>query len=246
MSVMHTGGVEIDMRADKAIASETKRWQADAPLLVRAKHVYMIGIGGCGMAGLARMLASRGGLISGSDSTKQETTESLEAEGIRVGFDQKTEWVPEDCDLVIASAAIKADHPQMLAAERRGLPVLTYAEALGRSMIGRTGVAIAGTHGKSTTTSMLSCVLSDAGLAPTAIVGATCEQLAGSAATPGSPGLGFRLGEEAIPAGSMRSQPGIVVAEACEFNRSFHHFRPKLACINAVEADHLDIYGSLD
>lgn len=233
------------MRGDKS-SRVAGRGQADEPLLVANKHVYMIGIGGCGMAGLARMLRSRGGTVSGSDSTPQETTLALQSEGVAVGFDQKSEWVPDDADIVIASAAIKADHPQMLAVERRGLPVLTYAEALGRSMIGRTGVAIAGTHGKSTTTSMLSCVLSDAGLAPTAIVGATCEQLAGSATPAGATGLGFRLGEETIAAGTMRGQPGIVIAEACEFNRSFHHFRPKLACVNAVEADHLDIYGSLD
>lgn len=218
----------------------------DQPLLVAGAHVYMIGIGGCGMAGLARMLKSRGAIVSGSDSTEQETTRTLQNEGISVGFDQSKPWLPDDCALVIASAAIKPDHPQMLEAERRGVPHLTYAEALGRSMIGRTGVAIAGTHGKSTTTSMLSCILSDAGLEPTAIVGATCAQLAGSAAPVGSPALGFRLGAERIPKGTLSGKSGIVIAEACEFNRSFHNFRPQIACINSVEADHLDIYGSLD
>ncbi|CAN5793044.1 UDP-N-acetylmuramate--L-alanine ligase [soil metagenome] len=215
-------------------------------LAVAGKSVYLIGIGGCGMAGLARMLRARGARVSGSDSTPQDTTDALAAEGIEVGFDQSQAWLPPQCDLVVASAAIKPDHPQILAAERRGLPHLTYAEALGRSMVGRTGVAIAGTHGKSTTTSMLSCVLSDAGLEPTAIVGATCAQLAGSAAAPGAPGLGFRLGRETIAAGPLHGTPGVILAEACEFNRSFHNFHPTIACINSVEADHLDIYGTLD
>lgn len=219
---------------------------ADSPLDVLGKHVYMIGIGGCGMAGLARMLRARGAIVSGSDSTPQETTKALQSEGIEVGFDQSRSWLPEDCQLVVASAAIKPDHPQMLEAQRRGVASLHYAEALGRGMIGRTGIAIAGTHGKSTTTSMLACVLSDAGLKPTSIVGATCEQLAGSSAAAGSPGLGFTLGSETIAGGAMLGQPGILLAEACEFNRSFHNFRPTIACINNVEADHLDIYGSLD
>jgi UDP-N-acetylmuramate--alanine ligase len=159
--------------------------------------------------------------------------------------------------LVVASAAIKADHPQRLEAERRGLPVLTYAQALGRCMEGRTSVAIAGTHGKSTTTGMLGCALVDAGLDPTVIVGATCGQLASGClrdddAGPPAPGrvkwstTGFRLGADAVPSGSLSGRPGILLAEACEFNRSFHNYRPIVASISSVEADHLDIYGSLD
>src|SRR5690606_12523235 len=131
--------------------------------------------------------------------------------------DQGGESLPERCDLIVASAAIKPDHPQMLEAARRDVSILTYAEALGRRMIGRTGVAVAGTHGKSTTTSMLGCALADAGLDPSVIIGATCAQLGG----------GFRLGAEAIPAGPLTGRPGILAAEACEFNRSFHNFHPQ-------------------
>jgi UDP-N-acetylmuramate--alanine ligase len=215
----------------------------DAPLEVRGRSVYLVGIGGCGMSGLARMLRARGAIVSGSDRERQATTDALQAEGVAVGFDQQAGLLPEACDLVICSAAVKPDHPERRAAERRGVPVLTYAQALGRSMIGWTGVAIAGTHGKSTTTSMLSCVLSDAGLDPTAIVGATCRQLGGRE---GDRSTGFRLGAERIPRGPLAGAPGIVLAEACEFNRSFHNFRPRLAAITGVEADHLDIYGTLD
>ncbi len=261
---------------------------------VRGRRVYMIGIGGCGMAGLARMLKARGAVVSGSDLSPGEATEALIEEGIHVGFDQSRRWLPggeggtgeagngshgtyatyrDDggeaggsgagggCDLVIASAAIKPDHPQMLAATDRGIPTLMYAEALGKCMLGRTGIAVAGTHGKSTTTAMLGVALTDAGLDPTVIVGAVSGQLSEgalrAAATPSgqqptaksqqpSTPTGFRLGSPAIPAGALAGRPGILIAEACEFNRSFHNYRPLLASISSVEADHLDVFGSLD
>jgi len=210
------------------------------------RSVYLVGIGGCGMSGLARMMRSRGAAVSGSDKEQSEATEALVGEGMAVGFDQSRPWIPEQCDVLVATAAVRPDHPQLLEAQRRGVPVYLYAEALGRSMVGRTGVAIAGTHGKSTTTAMLGCAATDAGLDPTVIVGATSSQLTtGSLTEVGQP-TGFRLGGAAIPKGGMAGKPGILVAEACEFNRSFHNFRPTIASISSVEADHLDIYGSLD
>jgi UDP-N-acetylmuramate--alanine ligase len=112
-------------------------------------------------------------------------------------------------------------------------------------MAGRTGVAIAGTHGKSTTTAMLGTALVDAGLDPTVIVGATCSQLAAGSAHPGPP-VGFRLGSATVPRGKLAGRPGLLLVEACEFNRSFHNYRPLIASISSVEADHLDIYGTLD
>lgn len=224
---------------------------------VAGKAAYLIGIGGCGMSGLARMLLTRGARVSGSDKESGETTELLMREGVSVGFDQTKAWLPESCDLVIASAAIKPDHPQLKEASRRGIETLTYAQALGRCMVGRTGVAIAGTHGKSTTTAMLGAALVDAGLDPTVIVGATCAQLAHGTHHQATDSLhgakpdhsvhtGFRLGSPTIPAGSLAGRPGLLLAEACEFNRSFHHLHPTIASISSVEADHLDIYGTLD
>lgn len=243
---------------------------------VAGRHIYMIGIGGCGMAGLARMLLGRGAVVSGSDLSPGDTTRALQGAGIVVSFDQSRPWLPDACNLVVASAAIKPDHPQMLEATRRGIPTLMYAEALGKCMLGRTGIAIAGTHGKSTTTAMLGVALTDAGLDPTVIVGATCSQLesgaigdwrlavgqtksqspADSASSSGqqpkansqkpAPPSGFRLGAPTIPSGALHGRPGILIAEACEFNRSFHNYRPLLASISSVEADHLDVYGSLD
>jgi len=224
--------------------NHTRTAGAAAPaMMLNGQHVYMIGIGGCGMSGLARMLRARGASVSGSDMSASDATARLAAEGIDVWFDQASGLVPEECDLVVASAAIKPDHPQMLEVQRRGVKHLSYAEALGQCMVGRTSVAVAGTHGKSTTTAMLGCALSAAGLDPTVIVGATVAQLGNET---GQGGGGFRLGSDAIPMGAMRGEPGILVAEACEFNRSFHNYHPRLAVITAVEADHLDVYGSLD
>lgn len=212
------------------------------------KRPYMIGIGGCGMSALARLLRSDGAAVSGSDSTPSLVTESLLSEGVGVGYDQSAVSLPEDADGLVVSAAVRPDHPQVLEAERRGLPVYGYAEALGRSMAGRTGVSIAGTHGKSTTTAMLGCALTDAGLDPSVIVGATCAQLANGCLSPdtGRPAGGYRMGSARITAGPLAGRPGLLLAEACEFNRSFHHHRPVVGAIANCEADHLDIYGSLD
>lgn len=223
---------------------------------VAGKSVYLIGIGGCGMSGLARMLATRGASVSGSDQARQESTDALAAEGIAVGFDQSKEWLPQVCDVVVASAAVKPDHPQMRAAHLRGIPTMSYAQTLGQCMLGRTGIAIAGTHGKSSTTAMLGTLLVDAGLDPTVIVGATSRQLSlgniGSVRAAGKAGgigelksEGFRLGANRIPAGRAAGAPGILVAEACEYNRSFHNLRPTIASISSVEADHLDCYKDI-
>lgn len=209
---------------------------------VAGKRAYLIGIGGCGMSGLARMLRARGAEVSGSDKEPSEATETLGAEGIAVRFDQAAGRLPEECDFVVATAAAPADHPELLAAQQRGVETFTYAEALGLCMLGRTGIGIAGTHGKSTISAMLGVTLIHAGLDPTVIVGATCSQLSRD----GQTRTGFRLGAETIPVGVMSGRPGLLIAEACEFNRSFHNLRPTLGAITSVEADHLDIYGSLD
>lgn len=211
---------------------------------IHGRHIYLVGIGGCGMSGLARIFVARGGVVRGSDAIATDITESLIADGLDVGLD--TDRLPDDVQLVVASAAVKPDHPQLLEAQRRGISVMTYAEALGSCMTGHTGVALAGTHGKSTTTAMLGATLADAGLDPSVIVGARCPQLQrGSLDAPGEP-TGCRVGSDAIPAGERAGRPGLMLAEACEFNRSFHQLRPVIAAINCVEADHLDIYGSLD
>ncbi|QOJ18418.1 MAG: UDP-N-acetylmuramate--L-alanine ligase [Phycisphaeraceae bacterium] len=207
------------------------------------QHVWFIGIGGCGMSGLARLIRNAGATCAGSDSVPSELTDALSRDGIPVTADQQAGRLPEECTLVIASAAIKPDHPEMLAAGDRGIPVLSYAEALGRLQSGFTGISIAGTHGKSTTTAMLAHVLIHAGLDPSFIVGATCAQIGGGSRTGGAL---VPQTENGTGTFSLAGKPGILLAEACEFNRSFHHHRPTMALINNIEADHLDIYGSLD
>ena len=216
------------------------------------------------MSGLARMLKVRKAFVSGSDARPTAVTAGLEAEGIEVRFDQNQGELPESCDMVIASAAIPADHPELLAATTRSIPIYSYAQALGQCMLGQTGVCLAGTHGKSTTTAMLGTALTDAGLDPTVIVGAICNQLStgclgktqstqsqsqsqSQTQSPLDPRpTGFRLGARTIPQGPLTGKPGLLLAESCEFNRSFHHHCPTIASISSVEADHIDIYGSLD
>ena len=200
------------------------------------KRIHFIGIGGCGMSGLAFMLKRLGAICGGSDSTASDLTDALASDGIPVRLEQASGIVPDACDLVIASAAIKPDHPEMLTAVNKGIPVWSYAEALGQVQAAHTGVSIAGTHGKSTTTAMLAHVLIECAFDPSFIVGATCPQIGG----------GARTGASRIPKGDLAGAPGVLVAEACEFNRSFHHHRPRFGLINNIEEDHLDIYGSLD
>jgi len=223
-------------------ADQTQPVQDTPTFDFRGKHAYLIGIGGCGMSGLARMLKSLGAHVSGSDMYPSDVTDALIADGIHVTFDQPAGNVPENTDITIASAAIHPDHAEYLTATSRGLPCMIYAEALGQCMRHHTGIAIAGTHGKSTTSAMLGVTLAHCGIDPSVIVGATCKQL--DPANPAS--IGFRLGAERIPKGPLANKPGVLIAEACEFNRSFHNLRPTLAAITSVEADHLDIYGSLD
>lgn len=198
---------------------------ADAALELAGRRVHFVGIGGCGMSGLARIVRSVGAVCSGSDHAASPTTEALARDGIEVVLEQRAGSLPADCELVVASAAIRPEHPEVAEAARRGVATLKYAQALGRLMIGRTGVAIAGTHGKSTTTAMLAHAAIHSGLDPTFIVGATCRQIGG---------------------GSRTGRSDVLIAEACEFDRSFHNFRPTISAVLNVEEDHLDVYGTLD
>jgi UDP-N-acetylmuramate--alanine ligase len=201
---------------------------------LRGCRIWMVGIGGTGMSGLARLLRSSGAHVRGEDDTRSDATDRLAGEGIevtRVGG-----RLPFDVDAVVATAAIPAEHPTLIAARARGIGVVLYADALGRVMDDRSGVAVAGTHGKSTTTCLLTWCLVRAGLDPWFLAGATCGDLDGNA----------RAGAETTPKGTWSGQPGLMVAESCEFDRSFLRMRPRAAIIGNVEADHLDCYGTLD
>lgn len=236
--------VELDMSPRLTLLRD----EPPRPFDLKGRATYFVGIGGCGMSGLARLFRTRGALVRGSDREASETTDLLKSEQIGVEFDQASGLLPERCDLMVISAAIKPDHPQVREAARRGVQVMLYAEALGKCMEGLSGVSIAGTHGKSTTTAMLGVALADAGIDPSVIVGATSRQLGRGAirSTLNDPSIGFRLGSPQIKSGRREGDPGVLVAEACEYNRSFHSHRPTIASISSVEADHLDCYSSIE
>ena len=228
--------------SDPAIARTSTPSPSESPVkptgrLASVSRADFIGIGGCGMSGLARMLRNLGIECSGSDATASPVTEALAAEGVPIRSNQDGSGLPGEVDLLVTSAAIPDDHPEVLAAKARGIQIRTYSETLGMVQEDRTSICIAGTHGKSTTAAMLCHVLIECGLDPSFIIGANCEQIGG----------GSRTGPSTIPGPSpLSGEPGILVCEACEFNRSFHHHRPTLALINNLEEDHLDIYGSIE
>lgn len=209
---------------------------SDPAMTFTGKTIHFIGVGGCGLSGLAKMLKEQGAICTGSDSTPSDLTKSMQSQGIVITREQTAESLPADCDLVIASAAIGPENLEIVAARQRGIRVLTYAEALGMAQSRRTGVSIAGTHGKSTTAAMLCHALLKCDLDPSFIIGADCPQIGG----------GSRCGStKVLHHGPYAGKPGYLIAEACEYNRSFHHHRPVIGLINNLEEDHLDVYGNL-
>ncbi|MGD8451418.1 MAG: UDP-N-acetylmuramate--L-alanine ligase [Phycisphaerae bacterium] len=193
------------------------------PRALDALRVHLIGIGGSGMAGLAAFLLRRGSSVSGSDMQPGDEVRRLAEAGVHVA-EPGTEAIPPDVDLVVRSAAVPDTQPEVVEARRRGVPVVKYAQALGALMSHCAGVAISGTHGKSTTTGWLSYVLREAGLDPSFVIGASVPQLGGGSGAGDGPHF---------------------VAEACEYDRSFLNLRPQRAAILNIEEDHLDCYRNL-
>lgn len=195
----------------------------------RPVHVYFIGIGGVSMSGLAGILKDRGFTVSGSDRSPSEMTEILEKSGIPVLYGQKYENVAEaevPIDVVVYTAAVHPDNPEYAAAVEKGIPMMTRAELLGQLMrLYDTPIAVSGTHGKTTTTSMLSEIFVTADVDPTLLIGGIYAGI----------GSNTRIGKS-----------GLLVTEACEYTNSFLSFFPKYACILNVEADHMDFFKDLD
>ena len=188
-------------------------------------RVHFIGIGGCGMNGLANMLVDAGAIVTGSDPHLPDTARQLIARNVNVSRDQMGELLSKETELVVRSAAILDHNLEFKAAKARGIPVIKYAELLGQVMEERHGIAVAGTHGKSTTTAMLAYALMQCGEDPSFVVGGTVKQLGGG--------------------GSRSGMSKLFVAEACEFDRSFLKLHPKIAIINNIEEDHLDCYKNI-
>jgi UDP-N-acetylmuramate--alanine ligase len=185
--------------------------------------VHFIGIGGAGMSGIARIMLSRGSTVSGSDSVPSALLDELAAAGARVAVGHSAENLG-GTDTVVVSTAIRPDNPELVAAQQRGLRVLHRAAALASLMLGRRRIAVAGTHGKTTTTSMITTVLLNSGAQPSYVIGGILADTGLGAAD--GPGPHF-------------------VIEADESDGSFLMFAPDAAVVTSVEADHLDNYGTL-
>ena len=191
-------------------------------------HVYFIGIGGISMSGLAQILIKEGFKISGSDSKESAMTRALESQQVKINYGQRAENISsaDKIDVVVYTAAVHPDNPEFAAAKDAGIPMLTRAELLGQIMKQYAlPVAISGTHGKTTTTSMVSKILLEADTDPTLSIGGVFKDIGGN----------IRVG-----------QSEYFVTEACEYTNSFLSFFPKISVISNIDADHLDFFKDLE
>lgn len=190
------------------------------------RKIHFVGIGGIGMSGIAEILLDQGFVITGSDRAASENTERLASLGAKVILDHDAKNLDHDVDALVYSSAVPPDNPELMEAQRRKIPVIRRAEMLAEVMRLKYGIGVAGTHGKTTTTSMTSLVLIEGGIDPTVIVGGRLRGLAGSNA---------QLG-----------QGEFIVVEADEFDRSFLSITPTIAVLTTLETDHLDCYRDLE
>ncbi len=189
-------------------------------------HIYFIGIGGISMSGLAEVLLERNFKISGSDMKPSSLTHVLEEKGAHIFYGQKYENLTDDIELVVYTSAIHPDNPELIAAGDLGIPILTRAQLLGQMMKNyETPIAVSGTHGKTTTTSMISEILLTADTDPTLSIGGILKTINGN----------IRVGHS-----------DYFVTEACEYTNSFLSFYPKIGIILNVEEDHLDFFKDID
>lgn len=187
----------------------------------RIHHIHMIGIGGVGMGGIAEVLLNLGYQVTGSDLRANQVTRHLEGLGAEISLGHDPRHV-EQADVVVTSSAVHADNPEVVAAQERRIPVVPRAEMLAELMRFRFGIAVAGTHGKTTTTSLIASVLGEGGLDPTFVIGGRLNSV----------GTNARLGESRY-----------LVAEADESDASFLHLQPILAVVTNIDADHMGTYG---
>lgn len=189
-------------------------------------HIHFIGIGGISMSGLAEILLEEGFTVSGSDSKESPLTKKLESEGAIIHYGQCAENISDGIDCVVYTAAINKANPELMEAVARKIPMLTRAELLGQLMKNyKTPIAVSGTHGKTTTTSMISHILLAADLDPTISVGGILKAIGGN----------IRVGKSET-----------FITEACEYTNSFLHFYPKISVILNIEEDHLDFFKDLE
>ncbi|MDQ7988776.1 MAG: UDP-N-acetylmuramate--L-alanine ligase [Candidatus Dactylopiibacterium sp.] len=187
----------------------------------KIKRIHFVGIGGAGMSGIAEVLANLGYQVSGSDLAASATTRRLESCGVQVSIGHAAANVA-DADAIVVSTAVRADNPEVLCARQRQIPVVPRAQMLAELMRIKQGVAIAGTHGKTTTTSLVASVLAEAGLDPTFVIGGRLNAVSANA----------RLGTG-----------DVLVAEADESDKSFLFLSPVISVVTNIDADHMDTYG---
>ncbi len=190
------------------------------------RKLHFVGIGGIGMSGIAEILLDQKFNVTGSDRAASDNTEKLEELGAKVYLGHEATNLEPDVDVLVYSSAVPPDNPELVEAHKRKIPVIRRAEMLAEVMRLKYGIGVAGTHGKTTTTSMISLVLMEGGVDPTVIVGGRLHGLAGSNA---------RLGQGAF-----------IVVEADEFDRSFLSITPTIAVLTTLETDHLDCYRDLE
>ena len=190
------------------------------PEMRRVRHIHFVGIGGAGMGGIAEVLANEGYHISGSDLAPNAVTQHLAALGATIYFNHRPENVI-DASVVVVSSAVAQDNPELVAAREQRIPVIRRAEMLAELMRFRHGIAIAGTHGKTTTTAMVSSIYAEGGLDPTFVNGGLVK----------AAGTHARLGSSRY-----------LIAEADESDASFLHLQPMVAVVTNIEADHMDTY----
>jgi len=193
-------------------------------MLKDKKKIHLIGCGGIGLSGIAWILLKEGKILSGSDTDASNLTGKLQKQGMKFFLGQRGKNITEDMELIIISAAIKDDNPELKRAKELKIPVISYAQALGLAMETGFGIAVAGTHGKTTTTAMITFILKEAGEEPNFVIGGEVKELGGNS------GVG---------------NGNFLVAEACEFNRNFLSLKPKVAIVTHIEEDHLDYYQNL-
>jgi UDP-N-acetylmuramate--alanine ligase len=187
----------------------------------RVRHIHFVGIGGAGMSGIAEVLHTLGYEVSGSDLKESGTTNRLKSLGIRVLVGHDARQV-NGSDVIVVSSAVRNDNPELLAARGKRIPVIPRAEMLAELMRFRHGIAVAGTHGKTTTTSLIASLLAEGGLDPTYVIGGRLN----------SSGTHARLGSGRY-----------LVAEADESDASFLHLQPVVAVVTNIDTDHLGTYG---
>lgn len=190
----------------------------------RIRHVHFVGIGGVGMSGIAEVLLDHGFVVTGSDPRSSETVERLQSKGARTYAGHDARHI-EGADVVVFSSAIGSENPELKAARQAGVPVIPRAEMLGELMRLKDGIAIAGSHGKTTTTSLVATVLRHARLDPTVIIGGRLN---------------------ALGSGATRGAGDLLVAEADESDGSFLHLTPAIAVITNIDPEHLDHFGDLN